>query len=120
LQAVGITLNATLKKTIKSVPEGQVLDAIEAYKEALAQGNIEHPGGWLKKAIEEGWKPNSAVPAKSEMEIFNEWFPLARKRGIVIASQKGKHGIEVYTDDGQWIPLAEMLEQYPLETLLRP
>lgn len=117
LQAVGITLNQTLKRTIKSASEETVLDAIEAYKEALATGKIERPGGWLKKAIEEGWKPNDSVQAKSELDTFKEWFPLAREKGIVIASQKSKEGIVVCTNEGHWLPLAEMLAKYPLETL---
>lgn len=117
LQAVGITLNPTLKRTIKSASEEKVLDAIEAYNEALATGKIECPKAWLKKAIEEGWKPNNALQAKSEMEIFNEWFPLARHKGIVMASQRGKNGMEVYVNDGGWVSLSEMLEKYPMETL---
>lgn len=46
-------LNQTLKKTINSASEETVLNAIEAYKEALVTGKIERPGGWLKKAIYE-------------------------------------------------------------------
>jgi chromosome segregation ATPase len=117
LDAAGIQLNPTLAKVIKSADEETVLDAIEAYKEALATVNIERPGGWLKKAIEEGWKPNDTVQAKSELETFNQWFPLARQKGIVMASQKGMKGIEICTNDGEWVPFAEMLESYPLDTL---
>jgi len=117
LYAAGIQLNSTLAKVIKSADEETVLDAIEAYKEALATGNIERPGGWLKKAIEEGWKPNDTVQAKSELETFNQWFPLARQKGIVMASQKGMKGIEICTNDGEWVPFAKMLESYPLNTL---
>lgn len=106
-----------MAKVIKSADEETVLDAIEAYKEALATGNIERPGGWLKKAIEEGWKPNDTVQAKSELETFNQWFPLARQKGIVMASQKGMKGIEICTNDGEWVPFAKMLESYPLNTL---
>jgi predicted RNase H-like nuclease (RuvC/YqgF family) len=117
LAAVGIQLNPTLTKAIKLASDEAVLDAIEAYKEALATGKVERPGAWLKKAIEEQWKPNDTVQAQSEQEVFNEWFPLAQKQGLVLASQKGKNGIEVYTSNEQWIPLAEMLNQYPLATL---
>ena len=60
---------------------------------------------------------SGAVQAKSEQETFNKWFPLAQKKGLVLASQKGKNGIEVYTIDQQWIPFAEMLNQYPLTTI---
>jgi chromosome segregation ATPase len=117
LNSAGIQLNPTLAKIIKSADGETVLDAIEAYKEALATGNIKRPGGWLKKAIEEGWKPNDTVQAKSELETFNQWFPLARQKGIVMASQKGMKGIEVCTNTGEWIPFAEMLERHPLSTL---
>lgn len=117
LAAAGIQLNPTLTKVIKSASDEAVLDAIEAYKEALTTGKVERPGAWLKKAIEEQWKPNDAMQAKSEQETFNEWYPLARKKGLVLASQSGKNGIEVYTSDEQWIPFAEMLNQYPLTTL---
>lgn len=117
LDAAGIQLNPTLAKIIKSASEQTVLDAIEAHKEALVTGNIERPGGWLKKAIEEGWKPNDTVQALSEMETFNQWFPLARQKGIVMASQKTNNGLEVCINDGRWIPFAEGLERYPLSTL---
>lgn len=56
LEAYGIGLNTTLSKAIKAVSEETVLDALEAYKEALAKDKIERPGAWLKTAIEQGWK----------------------------------------------------------------
>ncbi|GFE72267.1 DUF6262 family protein [Chroococcus sp. FPU101] len=117
LNAAGIQLNPTLTKLIKSTPEEAVLNAIEAYKEALATGNIERPGGWLKKAIEEEWKPNDSVQAASELEQFNEWFPLAKKKGLVVASQKENNGIVVYTSGGEWRSFAQMLSQYPIKDL---
>jgi hypothetical protein len=58
------------------------------------------------------------VQAKSELEIFNEWFPLAKKKGLVLASQKNKDGIEVLTNDGQWISFEDIQKEHPLETLL--
>lgn len=117
LEAAGIQLNTTLSKTIKAASEEVVLDAIEAYKEALAADNIERPGAWLKTAIEQGWKPNEAVQAKSELDIFDEWFPLAKKKGLVIASQQEKGSIIIYTSEGKWIPFVKMLKEYPLESL---
>lgn len=46
LAELKINLNSTLTKTIKSAPEELVLGAIEALKEAIANGNISRPGGW--------------------------------------------------------------------------
>jgi DNA repair exonuclease SbcCD ATPase subunit len=117
LKAAGIQLNPTLIKAIKSAQEDTVLNAIEAYKEALITGNVGRPGGWLKRAIEEEWKPNGAVQAKSELDTFNEWFPLAKNRGLVFASQSTKESIMLYTDEGEWIAFADMLTKYPIEKL---
>jgi myosin heavy subunit len=58
LEALGIPLNTTLTNTIKSAPEEFVLNAIAALKEAMAGGDIPRPGGWLNRAIQEGWTKN--------------------------------------------------------------
>ena len=57
------------------------------------------------------------VQAKSKLDIFDEWFPLARKKGLVLASQQEKGSIIIYTNDGQWIPFEQMLKEHPLESL---
>lgn len=46
LVELGISLNPTLTRTIKSAPEELVLGAIEALKEAIASGDVSRPGGW--------------------------------------------------------------------------
>lgn len=117
LDLIGIKLNATLTKTIKSASEETVLNAIEAFKEAMASSNIEKPGAWLKKAIEEGWIPNEEIGQQSELDVFKEWYTLAYKKKLVLASQNTKDGIIVYTQDEQWITFQEMLVRYPLLTL---
>lgn len=117
LDLIRIKLNATLTKTMKSASEETVLNAIEAFKEAMASSNIEKPGAWLKKAIEEGWIPNEEIRQQSELDAFKEWYTLAYKKKLVLASQNTKDGIIVYTQDEQWIPFQEMLVKYPLSTL---
>ena len=60
LETLGIKLNSTLTKTIKSATEQTVLDAIEALKDQLTKKDIPNAGGWLNTAIKEGWtKPES-------------------------------------------------------------
>ena len=59
LEALEIALNTTLTKTIKSASVERVLNAIEALKEAIKSGDIPKPGGWLNRAIQEGWTKNS-------------------------------------------------------------
>ncbi len=62
LDGLGVELNATLVKTIKSATEATVLDAIEALKEQLGKKDIPNPGGWLNQAIKEGWTKPELVP----------------------------------------------------------
>jgi hypothetical protein len=61
LANLGVKLNSTLSKVIRSAPESVVMNAIAALKEAITSGRIEHPGGWLKTAIESQWIPNEAI-----------------------------------------------------------
>ncbi|WP_197036139.1 DUF6262 family protein, partial [Fischerella sp. PCC 9605] len=117
LDSLGIQLNSTLTKVIKSASEETVLDAIEAFKEAISDGDVDKPGGWLKTAIEQGWKPNGKIQIKSELDLFTEWYPKAKLHRLIQASQTTKDGIMIYTNDEKWIPFSEMLAQYPLETL---
>ena len=69
LDSLGISLNPTLNKTIKAATEDTVLAAIEALKDQLSKQDIPNPGGWLNKAIKEGWtkaepmsKPTKTIP----------------------------------------------------------
>ena len=55
LHKLKIKLNPTLIKTIKAASDKTVLDAIEALKDQLTKQGIPNAGGWLNKAIKEGW-----------------------------------------------------------------
>ncbi len=117
IESLGIQINSTLTKAIKAASAETVLDAIEALKEALNDGAVDKPGGWLKTAIQQGWKPNSKTQIKSNLEVFNEWYPKAKQKKLIQASQTSKEGILIYTNNEEWIPFSEMLARYPLETL---
>jgi uncharacterized protein YktB (UPF0637 family) len=120
LAQLGISLNSTLTRTIKSASVDIVESAIEALKEAMTSGEIERPGGWLNKAIKDGWIPNEKhLPHdKMDRDIFNQWFKLAYKQRLVLASTKGDDGqMYVYNLDGVRIPFKQMLTEYPLEKL---
>lgn len=86
----------------------------------MASGSIERPGGWLKRAIEDGWIPNEKhLPQdKVERDIFKEWFDLAYKQRLVLASTKGNDGqMYVYNLDGVLLPFEQMWADYPLDKL---
>ena len=65
LAELGIELNTTLTKTIKAASESTVLDAIEALKYQLTKQDIPNAGGWLNKAIKEGWTKPEITTQKS-------------------------------------------------------
>lgn len=120
LNELKISLNSTLTKTIKSASEELVLSAIEALKAAMANGNVNKPGGWLNKAIQEGWMPSEKHLQQVERHIFNEWFNLARAQRLVLASTKGDDGqLYVFTLDGLRLPFEQVLAKHPLDVLRR-
>ncbi len=121
LTRVGLQLNPTLSKTIRTAPEATVLKAIDALQEAMAAGAIERPGGWLKRAIEECWKANELMVQEDEdisSNFFGQWFNWARAKGFVVASMKGEDGqMYVFDCEGMRHPLEQMLKMYPLDSL---
>lgn len=118
LNGLNISLNSTLTKTIKnSDSEQKTLLAIEAFKEAKSKGEVPNPIGFLVRAIKEGWMPNEKYEQKVELDIFNEWYSLAKKCGVAFASQKTEDGIMIYTNNENWVLFQKMLDEYPLEKL---
>ena len=111
---VGIRLNKTLIKLINSAPESQVKDALSVVKEALAVGKVRSIAGLFRKALEEAWQPNESDEQRKINEVqedFSQWFKLAKKQGIVQASQATKDGIIVLESNGEWTDLKTMLEK---------
>jgi hypothetical protein len=122
LNKIGLKLNPTLAQTIQSVSSETVLTVIAALEQAMTTGNIEHPGGWLKRAIEQSWEPNRPLYRNnpiSSAKAFSQWFNLAKSQGLVVASLKAEDG-QIYVFDPQGVRhlFTEMLAEYSLERLL--
>lgn len=49
----------------------------------------------------------------TELELFKQWFPLARAQGLVIASRQEGDEILVLTTDEVWIPFQTALNVMP-------
>lgn len=59
VENLGINMNATLARAIQGAMPGAVEAAMAALEQAVEAGTpSKHPGGWLKRAIEEAWVPN--------------------------------------------------------------
>jgi hypothetical protein len=117
LKALDIPLNSTVVKAIAQSPETVVLNAIAALAEAKSKGSLENPAGFLVMAIKNRWEPNHPSTEAMEVEALQQWFPLAKARGLALASTKSDRGILIYTRDEEWVPLSEMMQNYPAQSL---
>lgn len=87
LQALGIKLTSTLRKTMETSNEETIIQAIEALKAALEINDIKSPGGWLKKAIEGCWSQNERLQQQDKdpySKEFKEWYEQAVKANFVL------------------------------------
>lgn len=108
LQELGIRMNPTIQRLIDGTPAGIVESAMQALREAQMKNEVKNPSGWLHKAITEAWQPNEAFQENSELVRFNEWWPRARKQGLVIASEQRNGTLYVCTAGQEWLPFSEM------------
>jgi Family of unknown function (DUF6262) len=104
LTELGIKLNSTLNKVILAAPESAVLNAIAALKQAITSCRIEHPGAWLKTAIENQWIPNEALAKQAKSvdtseHSFREWYDLARAYGVITAFEE-RDGVMMVHEPG--------------------
>ena len=105
LSTLGVKMNSTLTKVIKSAPLPVVLNAIAALKEAISSGRIERPGGWLKTAIEAQWIPNESLltsPTNTSQSTFREWYDLAKAYGVIKTFREEDGVIMIQENGGQW------------------
>lgn len=97
-----VELNTTLTKTIKSTSELTILDAIEALKYQLTKQDIPNAGGWLNKAIKEGWtKPEVTVSksTKPEQKIVTATDKLEKK---LVDPNKLKKLSNIFNKKNDW------------------
>ena len=119
LKSLGVQLNTTIQRLIAERPEEVLQKAIESLAEARAKGRVDNPSGFFCKAVSDAWNPNENYEVALEQDIFNQWYPLAQKAGLVQAATLVEEVQSVLTVDGAWIPFEEILHKHPLEELMR-
>lgn len=119
LTTLGIKLSSTLASKIRNSTEEIVLTAIEALKEQLQYGEVRRPGGWLSNAIDDAWQPNQPLGQETNpVDVFSEWYELAREFGIVIGSRKENDGsIWIQDNTGQWVIFQELFSKWTIDYL---
>jgi hypothetical protein len=119
---VGIRLNKTLIKLIRSVSEPQVINALSVVKEALTVGKVKSKAGLFRKALEEAWTPNESNAereANAVRSTFAEWYDLARSYGIVIGCREEDGVMIVQENTGNWYQFEEFSAKWTLKYLKR-
>ena len=115
LKEVGIRLSKKLNELIDSLRKEEVLNALSAVEEYLSTGKkVKSKAGLFRKALEEKWTPNLTDKERQfnkVKESFAEWYDLAKKEGIVQASQGTKEGIIVLEPTGEWTPFEEIVKR---------
>lgn len=117
LADLGVEPNSTLERLIGETPVGIVENAIESLREALTNGPVRNPDGFLNKAINDAWKPNDKPETQLSKDMFKQWYDLAHSQRLVIGAQH-LEGIQyVITPDGQHVLFNDMLRQKPIAEL---
>ncbi|EKU97001.1 hypothetical protein Lepto7375DRAFT_1034 [Leptolyngbya sp. PCC 7375] len=115
LNALGITLNSTLRNLISATPNAIVDTAIQALEDALSRGPVSNPSGFLYAAIKDCWQPNEPLNKATELATFNQWWRWAYDRGHVKAATQIDGVQHVLTADEEWLPLDTALTRYPMD-----
>ncbi|MEO0377228.1 MAG: hypothetical protein AAF329_21975 [Cyanobacteria bacterium P01_A01_bin.17] len=113
-------MNLNIKRTVMSVSIAVVQDALAVVRQQKKAGRAKRPAGMLVCAIQERWTPNPTDLLTDSMpDGFNDWFDLAREKGIVTASMPMDGQMCVCTDpeQGDWQPWTELAFAFPKRIL---
>ncbi|NJR56035.1 MAG: hypothetical protein HC768_16575 [Acaryochloris sp. CRU_2_0] len=116
-----VPLNPQIKKLVLTANIEVIQDAISVVKQRKKVGKVKNPAGLFVKAVQEGWKPSvgdKVLELENRVpEGFNEWFELARKVGVVMASTMMNGVLCVCTTGGDWEPYEDLRFAFSLSWL---
>jgi hypothetical protein len=116
-------MNPQIKKAVLAASLEAVQDAIAIVQQRKEAGRVKNPAGLFVKAVKEQWKPSGSKTVHDRLakipEDFNEWFELARKKGLVIASSVIDGVLCVCTRNEKWEPYEEFRSGFSLPWLKR-
>lgn len=112
LERLGVQMNSTIKSLIDKTPQGILKEAITTLEEAIESGEVKNPSGFLNSAICLKWKPNEKLKENEELTQFNNWWPIARNKGLVVGSEQVEGVLYVYMSNGKVMPFSEALQTF--------
>jgi hypothetical protein len=115
-----IPLHRNLRKQVLQAQIDVIQDALALVQQQKATGKVKNPAGLLVKAIQHQWKPNQPDASPPPLpEDFNEWFDLARKSGLAIASMLIDGVLCIRTTAEKWEPYEDFRSAFSLPWLRR-
>ena len=120
IEDLGVRVNPQIEKVVKLASVRIVKDAIALLRhKRRTHQPLRNPAGFLVRAIENHWKPESSET--SAPEGFSEWFEALHKAGVLLASTLDRETgqLWVFDRDGNCYPYEEMLARFPRRELLK-
>jgi hypothetical protein len=115
-----VPLHRNLRKQVLQAQIHVIQDALALVQQQKASGKVKNPAGLLVKAIQHQWKPNQPSSSPPPLpEDFNEWFELARKSGLAIASSLIDGVMYIYTNAQTCEPYEDFRSAFSLPWLRR-
>lgn len=124
LSELGINLNSALTKLILNKTDEQIVHALSIVRDYVARGEVKKSkAGIFRRALEENWsstEPSIEITVNTNSRlIFNEWYTLARKLGIV-QDYREEEGVTMVQDNtGHWFTFEEFSNKWTLDYLKR-
>ncbi|QUY40416.1 hypothetical protein [Acaryochloris marina] len=112
-------LNMNIKRVVMSASVEIIQNALSVVRQQKKAGRAKRPAGMLVKAIQEHWSPNPIDAVAGMPDGFNEWFNLAREKGIVTASMpvNGQMCVCTNPEKGDWQPWTELAFAFSIKIL---
>lgn len=114
IRGLGVQLNPAIQKLVQQASIETLINAVAAVRQRLQSGvKVENLGGYLSKAVRDGWypnkkgdrpsdRPNSAGNDKTPPPGFADWMFQARRTGIASEWRWENEEIFVQNAKGEW------------------
>lgn len=114
-------LNQNLRKQVLVTQAEVIGDAIAAIQQQIAAGKVKNPIGSLISALKNKWKPNPTPTPITPLipDDFNEWFELAQRANLVLASSMRDGVLHICTRTQDWEPYEDFRAGFTLPWLKR-
>jgi hypothetical protein len=116
-----LPFNQNLRKQVLAAQLDVIQDALTLVNQQKSKGKVKNPIALLVSALQNKWKPNPTPQPIAPLipDDFNEWFELARRANLVLASQLIDGVLCICTRTQDWEPYEDFRAGFTLPWLKR-